>query len=139
MVEQVEAGTPSGGGMGASSRPTARWGDAPLPVVLAVWIVICLVTITAGVSIGSVHIPVAQVWRVIADHLTGQAHLSVAAVVGAGLATAGAVVQALVRRSGRLEPVGQSVPAPLAPPACRPTPQRLGRTCRRALRAEWRD
>jgi iron complex transport system permease protein len=86
--------------------------SAPLGVVLTIWLLICVATITAGVSIGSVHIPVVTVWRVVADHLAGNGHASVAdaivwdlrlprvllaATVGAGLATAGAVVQALVR------------------------------------------
>jgi iron complex transport system permease protein len=112
LVEQVDEGTPSGTGHGTADRSLARWADAPLAVVLVVWTAICLVAVTAGVSVGSVHIPATRVWQVILDHLSGNAHPSVAnaivwdlrlprvllaAVVGAGLATAGAVVQALVR------------------------------------------
>jgi iron complex transport system permease protein len=76
--------------------------------------VLLLVTMTLGVAIGSVPLSPAAVWGVIASHLAGHPHYSVAdaivweirlprvllaAVVGAALTTAGTVVQVLVRNA----------------------------------------
>ena len=73
-----------------------------------------LITMTAGVGIGSVALSPAAVWQVIAGHLSGHAENTVAgtivwqirlprvllaAVVGAALTTAGAVVQVMVRNA----------------------------------------
>ena len=86
----------------------------PLPAALAGCTVLLLLTMTLGVAIGSVPLRPPAIWGVIADHLAGHPHDSVAdaivweirlprvllaAVVGAALTTAGTVVQVLVRNS----------------------------------------
>jgi iron complex transport system permease protein len=86
----------------------------PLPIVLAACAVLLVVTMTLGVAIGSVPLSPATVWHVVAGGLTGHPENSVggiivwqirlprvllAAVVGAALTTAGAVVQVLVRNA----------------------------------------
>ena len=99
----------------ARPAPAGRRRDrTPLPVVLAACGVLLLITMTAGVAIGSVPLSPGAVWQVIADHLTGHPEDSVAgiivwqirlprvllaAVVGAALSTAGAVVQVMVRNA----------------------------------------
>jgi len=86
----------------------------PLPAVLLACMALLLVSMVAGIAIGSVPVSPAAVVRVIVDHLTGHPRYSVAdaivweirlprvllaALVGATLSTAGTVVQALVRNS----------------------------------------
>ena len=99
----------------ARPAPAGRRRDrTPLPVVLAACGVLLLITMTAGVAIGSVPLSPGAVWQVIGDHLTGHPEDSVAgiivwqirlprvllaAVVGAALTTAGAVVQVMVRNA----------------------------------------
>jgi iron complex transport system permease protein len=96
-------------------RPENRWRDrTPLAVVLVVCAVVLLVTMTLGVGIGSVPLSPVAVWHVVAGGLAGHPENSVAgiivwqirlprvllaAVVGAALTTAGAVVQVLVRNA----------------------------------------
>jgi iron complex transport system permease protein len=82
--------------------------------VLALCALLLLAAITLAVAAGSVGLSPGTVWSVIYDHLTGHPRSSVAdaivwelrlprvllaAVVGAALATAGSVVQALVRNA----------------------------------------
>ena len=96
------------------ARAVRRRDRAPLPAVLAGCGVLLLVTMTAGVGIGSVALSPAAVWQVIAGHLSGHPENSVAgiivwqirlprvllaAVVGAALTTAGTVVQVMVRNA----------------------------------------
>ena len=91
-----------------------RRDRTPLPLVLGACTVLLLVTMVAGVGIGSVPLSPGAVWHVIASQLSGHQDTSVAgiivwqirlprvllaAVVGAALTTAGAVVQVLVRNS----------------------------------------
>src|SRR5215469_9406169 len=95
-------------------RPVPERRRIPLPAALAGCTVLLLLTMTLGVAIGSVPPRPAAIWGVIADHLAGHPHDSVAdaivweirlprvllaAVVGAALTTAGTVVQVLVRNS----------------------------------------
>src|SRR5215469_4960703 len=95
-------------------RPAPERRRIPLPAALAGCTVLLLVTMTLGVAIGSVPLRPAAVWGVIASHVAGHPHYSVAdaivweirlprvllaAVVGAALTTAGTVVQVLVRNS----------------------------------------
>jgi iron complex transport system permease protein len=83
-------------------------------VVLIACAVLLVVTMTAGVAIGSVPLSPGAVWQVIVNHLTGHPQSTVAdaivweirlprvllaAVVGAALTTAGAVVQVMVRNA----------------------------------------
>ena len=97
-----------------SSVAGRRRDRAPLPVVLAGCVALLLLTMTAGVGIGSVALSPAAVWQVIAGHLSGRPENTVAgaivwqirlprvllaAVVGAALTTAGAVVQVMVRNA----------------------------------------
>jgi iron complex transport system permease protein len=97
------------------SRPQSRWRDrTPLPVVLVICAALLLVTMTLGVGIGSVPLSPVTVWHVVAGGLAGHPENTVAgiivwqirlprvllaAVVGAALTTAGAVVQVLVRNA----------------------------------------
>jgi iron complex transport system permease protein len=97
------------------SRPQSRWRDrTPLAVVLVICSVLLLVTMTLGVGIGSVPLSPVVVWHVVAGGLAGHPENTVAgiivwqirlprvllaAVVGAALTTAGAVVQVLVRNA----------------------------------------
>jgi iron complex transport system permease protein len=94
------------------SRTENRWRDrTPLAAVLVVCAVVLLVTMTLGVGIGSVPLsPVAVVAGGLAGHpentvagiIVWQIRLPrvlLAAVVGAALTTAGAVVQVLVRNA----------------------------------------
>ncbi|MGC1281948.1 MAG: iron ABC transporter permease, partial [Streptosporangiaceae bacterium] len=103
----------------ARLRPRARLprrpGDRmPLSPVLVACAVLLVVTITFGVGVGSVALSPAVVWHVVAGGLAGHPENSVAgiivwqirlprvllaAVVGAALTTAGAVVQVLVRNA----------------------------------------
>ena len=77
-------------------------------------VVLLTAAVTAGVSAGPVGLSPGTVWSVVFDHLAGHAHTSLAdgivweirlprvllaAVVGAGLTTAGCVVQVLVRNA----------------------------------------
>jgi len=109
---QAEAVPPPGP---ARPAPAGRRRDrTPLPVVLGACAVLLLVTMTAGVAIGSVPLSPSAVWHVIASQLTGHPQNTVAgiivwqirlprvllaAVVGAALTTAGAVVQVMVRNA----------------------------------------
>jgi len=87
---------------------------ANLTLVLGVSALALVAAITLGVGAGSVGLSPGTVWTVIYDHLTGNPHVStadvivwqlrlprvlLAAVVGAALTTAGAVVQVLVRNA----------------------------------------
>ncbi len=97
------------------ARPETRRRDrVPLGIVLAACAVLLVVTMTFGVAIGSVPLSPATVWHVVAGGLTGHPENTVAgiivwqirlprvllaAVVGAALTTAGAVVQVLVRNA----------------------------------------
>jgi iron complex transport system permease protein len=99
----------------AVDLPPARRRDRrPLSVVLVACLVLLVVSVTAGVAIGSVGLSPGAVWQVIEAHVMGHPTSSVAdeivwqirlprvllaAVVGAALSTAGTVVQALVRNS----------------------------------------
>jgi iron complex transport system permease protein len=98
-----------------SQRPaTMSSHRLPLPAVLLAGTALLLVSMVLGVAIGSVPLSPQAVLRVIADHLTGHPSNSVAdaivwdirlprvllaALVGATLATAGTVVQVLVRNA----------------------------------------
>jgi iron complex transport system permease protein len=99
---------------GPVQRAGRRRDRTPLPVVLGACGVLLVVTMTAGVGIGSVPLSPAAVWHVIVDHLSGHPANTVAdvivwqirlprvllaALVGAALTTAGTVVQVLVRNS----------------------------------------
>ncbi|MFC9327108.1 FecCD family ABC transporter permease [Kitasatospora sp. NPDC057015] len=93
---------------GPRSRAAARPG-----VVAGVLAPALLVALTLAVSLGSVGIPVGEVWTVVARHLTGAApepgtrdlivwqlrapRALLSAVVGAGLGLVGTAVQAMVR------------------------------------------
>jgi iron complex transport system permease protein len=83
-------------------------------LVLVGCVVLLVVSVTLGVGLGSVTLSPAQVWAVIVEHLGGAAtdpvansivwqirlpRVLLAAVVGAALSTAGAVIQVLVRNS----------------------------------------
>jgi len=97
------------------SRLESRWRDrTPLAIVLVVCAAALLVTMTLGVGIGSVPLSPVAVWHVVAGGLAGHPENTVAgiivwqirlprvllaAVVGAALTTAGAVVQVLVRNA----------------------------------------
>jgi iron complex transport system permease protein len=91
-----------------------RCGRLPLLAVLLACAALLLVSMILGVAIGSVPVSPLAVLRVIADHLGGHPRYSVAdaivwdirlprvllaALVGATLATAGTVVQVLVRNA----------------------------------------
>lgn len=96
-------------------RPRRREAERiPLPIVLFACLGFLLVVMTLGIGIGSVSLSPGAVWQVVIDHLSGHPENSVAdsivweirfprvllaAVVGAALTTAGAVVQVLVRNS----------------------------------------
>jgi iron complex transport system permease protein len=95
-------------------RPIQGHRRIPLPAALAGCTVLLVLTMTLGVAIGSVPLSPATVWGVIANHLAGHPHYSVAdaivweirlprvllaAAVGAALTTAGTVVQVLVRNA----------------------------------------
>jgi iron complex transport system permease protein len=95
-------------------RPAVAGRRIPLALALAGCTVFLLVTLVAGVAIGSVSLSPGAVWAVIVDHLAGHPGDSVAdaivweirlprvllaAVVGAALTTAGTVVQVLVRNA----------------------------------------
>jgi iron complex transport system permease protein len=97
------------------SQPEGRWRErTPLAVVLVVCAAALFVTMTLGVGIGSVPLSPVAVWHVVAGGLAGHPENTVAgiivwqirlprvllaAVVGAALTTAGAVVQVLVRNA----------------------------------------
>lgn len=85
-----------------------------LPLLLLICAALLAVAITAGVWVGSVGLAPGTVWMVVWQHITGHVHNSVAnaivwelrlprvllaAVVGAGLTTAGGVIQVLVRNA----------------------------------------
>jgi len=109
--------TPAPGvlGLRPSPRSFQRWrGRLPLPAVLLACLVLLIVAMTFGVGVGPVPLSPRAVWQVIFDHLTGHPKNTVAdaivweirlprvllaAVVGAALTTAGAVVQVLVRNA----------------------------------------
>ncbi|WP_248812119.1 iron ABC transporter permease [Frankia sp. AgPm24] len=92
-----------------ATPPPARW----FPVVVGVLLVAVPVVLTAAISVGAVWIPPGEVWRSITSHLAGGHGSSaindqiiwdvrvprvlLAFVVGAGLAVAGTVLQAVVR------------------------------------------
>ncbi|WP_083275472.1 FecCD family ABC transporter permease [Pseudonocardia sp. HH130630-07] len=97
----------------ADLAPGSHWRQ---PAVLVVLTAVLVVSVTAGISIGSVRIPPGQVWSNLAAAVTGgridatgppfvQAIVTqsraprvlLAVVVGAGLAVVGAALQALVR------------------------------------------
>jgi iron complex transport system permease protein len=95
-------------------RPAAPGRRIPLALALVGCTVFLLITMIAGVAIGSVSLSPGAVWAVIVDHLAGHPSYSVAdaivweirlprvllaAVVGAALTTAGTVVQVLVRNA----------------------------------------
>jgi iron complex transport system permease protein len=98
-----------------ANQPERRWRDrTPLPIVLAACGAVLLVTMTLGVGIGSVPLSPVAVWHVVVGGLAGHPENTVAgiivwqirlprvllaAVVGAALTTAGAVVQVLVRNA----------------------------------------
>jgi iron complex transport system permease protein len=97
-----------------SRRVGQRRDRVPLPLVLTASLLFLLVTMTAGVAIGSVPLSPARVWHVVVAGLAGHAPNTVAgiivwqirlprvllaAVVGAALTTAGSVVQVLVRNA----------------------------------------
>jgi iron complex transport system permease protein len=95
--------------------PRGRRRDrVPLSVVLFACLVFLLVTMAAGVAIGSVPLGPSRVWHVVVAGIAGHPPITVAgiivwqirfprvllaAVVGAGLTTAGSVVQVLVRNA----------------------------------------
>jgi iron complex transport system permease protein len=113
------------GGRASSGREPARSAREPgppgvpprrlpLPVVLLACTALLLVSMVLGVAIGSVPLSPRAVLQVIVDHLAGHPRYSVAdaivwairvprvllaALVGATLATAGTVVQVLVRNA----------------------------------------
>jgi len=109
------AATPSSPGRPTPARPAGRRRDrTPLPLVLGACVVLLLITMTAGVGIGSVPLSPGAVWHVVASELSGHPDNTVAgiivwqirlprvllaAVVGAALTTAGSVVQVLVRNA----------------------------------------
>ena len=98
-------------GLGWARRAGER---VPLGLVLGACGVLLVVTMTLGVGVGPVALSPAQVWHVIAGQITGRPDDTVtgtivwqirvprvllAALVGAALTTAGAVVQVLVRNA----------------------------------------
>lgn len=112
------AAAPSRGATGSPSPGLVFWAArrdrVPLPIVLAACAVLLVVSMTLGVGIGSVPLSPATVWHVVAGGLAGHPENTVAgiivwqirlprvllaAVVGAALTTAGAVVQVLVRNA----------------------------------------
>jgi iron complex transport system permease protein len=99
---------------GGTGLPHPSSRRLPLPAVLLACTALLLVSMILGVAIGSVPISPQAVLRVIADHLAGHPRYTVAdaivweirlprvllaALVGATLATAGTVVQVLVRNA----------------------------------------
>jgi iron complex transport system permease protein len=96
-------------------RAAGRRRDrAPLPVVMAACAALLLITMVAGVGLGSVGLSPAAVLHVVSEQLSGHPDNTVAgiivwqirlprvllaAVVGAALTTAGVVVQVLVRNA----------------------------------------
>lgn len=89
-----------------------RPGRARFAVVVAVLAVALVAAVVVSISLGTVTVPLARVWAVVAAHLTGgpaaglddrivwelrTPRVLLAAVVGAGLSTAGVSLQALVR------------------------------------------
>jgi iron complex transport system permease protein len=99
---------------GGRESPTLVSRRLPLPVVLLACTALLLVSMVLGIAIGSVPVSPRAVLQVIADHLAGHPRYSVAdaivwdirlprvllaALVGATLATAGTVVQVLVRNA----------------------------------------
>jgi iron complex transport system permease protein len=105
---------PSGAGSATPRTAGRRRDRLPLWVVLVACTLLLLITMTLGIAIGSVSLSPRAVWQVIADHLAGHPRNTVAdaivwqirlprvllaAVVGAALTTAGAVVQVLVRNA----------------------------------------
>jgi iron complex transport system permease protein len=97
-----------------AARGAAPSGRPPHLVVVLSLVVLLAVAATLGVSIGSVHLPVADVWSVVASRLglpvegpggstetivwtVRTPRVALAAVVGAGLAVVGATLQATVR------------------------------------------
>lgn len=101
-----------------AARPARRWGDVtrtlPLTLIVAALTVLLIMTVTLAVTIGPIPLPMMQVWNIAWVQLFGgtgdwtpaQASIVwllrlprvlVGAVVGAGLATVGVAMQALVR------------------------------------------
>ncbi len=95
-------------------RPRRPGERVPLSLVLVTCAVLLVVTMTFGVGVGSVALSPAAVWHVVAGGIAGHPENTVAgiivwqirlprvllaAVVGAALTTAGAVVQVLVRNA----------------------------------------
>ena len=97
------------------TRPSRRAAErVPLTLVLGFCAVLLLAVMTFGVGVGSVGLSPAAVWHVVAGGIAGHPENTVtgiivwqirlprvllAAVVGAALTTAGAVVQVLVRNA----------------------------------------
>ena len=88
-------------------------GGLRLPLAVLGLLVVLVAVMVVAVSIGAVNIPVADVWTVLLHHVTGQGatgdpaldqivwmfrapRVALAALVGAGLAVTGAVLQTLV-------------------------------------------
>ncbi|MEU8785334.1 iron ABC transporter permease [Streptomyces sp. NPDC048637] len=104
--------TPVAGGSGGADRPR-RWSFA---VALAVLGALLLLSVTAGMAIGSVQVPPGEVWGIVTHALGADwsepvwskaretivlevraPRVLLGAVTGAGLAVVGAAMQALVR------------------------------------------
>ncbi|MFF9399022.1 FecCD family ABC transporter permease [Streptomyces sp. NPDC014744] len=112
-------GTTEGAADGARAWLPRRGGRSrrvPLPLVLAVLVLLLVVSATAGLAIGSVHVPPGQVWGIVTHALSADwqepswtraretivldvraPRVLLGAVTGAGLAVVGTAMQALIR------------------------------------------
>lgn len=112
----VPAPPATASGHGDAPTPSGRPGALRYPLVLAFLAALVLVSLTAGLAIGSVHVPPGQVWGIVAHHLGADwvepgwsraretivwdvraPRVLLGAVTGAGLAVVGTAMQALVR------------------------------------------
>ncbi|MFF4096773.1 FecCD family ABC transporter permease [Streptomyces sp. NPDC001834] len=104
------------GPVARSTRRAGRSGRVPLPLVLTVLALLLVVSATAGLAIGSVHVPSGQVWGIVTHALGADwrepswtraretivldvraPRVLLGAVTGAGLAVVGTAMQALIR------------------------------------------
>lgn len=118
-VMRPSPGLRRAGSGGAPSRPAGRtslFGPDRQALLLVGLTILLVVAVLVGISVGSVNVPVGDVWSTIWRHLFGAdpavpvdkatdaivwtfrvPRALLAAIVGAGLAIAGAILQAVVR------------------------------------------